>query len=113
MSLNNNCQRCGEKETYKHLLWSCSEARKIWNIFNTFIIRIPLNQQANEYSEIFRIERLAVISIIKIRMIQAMIQVERPTGWTIENIERIARDFKNIELYNSAASCNTLKVKKV
>jgi hypothetical protein len=33
---NNKCKRCGEVETYKHLLWECREAKNIWQLFNEF-----------------------------------------------------------------------------
>jgi hypothetical protein len=41
-----------------------------------------------------------MLSKIKMKVIQGMIQIERPTNWTIENIEKIANDIKNMELYN-------------
>jgi translation initiation factor 2 beta subunit (eIF-2beta)/eIF-5 len=31
---NNKCKRCGDVETYKHLMWECKEARQIWIVFN-------------------------------------------------------------------------------
>ena len=30
MSRSDECERCGEVETYKHLFWECSESRKVW-----------------------------------------------------------------------------------
>ena len=37
------------------------------------------------------------------KIIQAMIQIVRPSGWTIERIKILAREHKYIEIYNSAA----------
>jgi hypothetical protein len=45
-----------------------------------------------------------------VKVIQAMIQIERPIGWTINNIRKIALDLKNIEIYNSAFKNKTEKV---
>ena len=33
---SDKCNRCVEVETYKHLLWECGEARKIWMAYNDF-----------------------------------------------------------------------------
>jgi hypothetical protein len=32
MVSNNKCKRCEEVETYKHLIWECGEAKKIWQL---------------------------------------------------------------------------------
>ena len=51
---NNLCSRCGEVETYKHLLWGCIEARKIWQLYNQFAAqRNYHNVEVKEYSDIF------------------------------------------------------------
>ena len=41
--------------------------------------------------------------MLKMKMVQAFIQIERPVGWTHERIQRMAMDLKMIELYNSVA----------
>jgi hypothetical protein len=33
---NNNCKRCDEVEDFKHLIWECREAKRIWKVFNEF-----------------------------------------------------------------------------
>jgi hypothetical protein len=40
------------------------------------------------------------LSKVKMKIIQLMIQIERPRGWTIERIKEIANEINNIELYN-------------
>jgi hypothetical protein len=42
-----------------------------------------------KYEEIFNIGNNEVINKVKIRTIQAMIQIERPVDWPRYNIERI------------------------
>ena len=34
---NNQCERCQQTESTKHLLWGCVEARNIWELFNIWI----------------------------------------------------------------------------
>ena len=102
MVSNNKCKRCGEVETYKHLLWECREAKNIWQLFNEFLTNInENNEKVHEYDNLFRIGNKGNVSKIKMKIIQGMIQIERPYGWTIEKIKEIAYDIRNIELYNS------------
>ena len=46
------------------------------------------------------------------KIIQEMIQIKRQTGWSMDNVEKIAKDMKNIELYNSKANNNLDKTRK-
>jgi hypothetical protein len=79
MVSNNKCKRIGEVETYKHLLWECKEAKNIWKLFNEF--ETSNSQQENrvqEYDNIFKIGNMENINKVKVRVIQEMIQIERP-----------------------------------
>jgi hypothetical protein len=99
---NNKCKRCGEIETYKHLLWECGQSRRIWNAYNEFLgmVEHP-NEAVVKYDDVFIIGNRADLSKIKVKIIQGMIQIERPSNWTIENLNKIANETKNMELYNS------------
>ena len=102
MANSNKCKRCEEIETYKHLIWECRETKKIWQMLNEFLIKInQKNNRALEYENVFRIGNIANLSKLKVRLIQAMIQIERPINWTMEKIIKIANDIKNIEIYNA------------
>ena len=37
MSCTDDCERCGEVETYRHLFWECRESRRVWRSFNEYI----------------------------------------------------------------------------
>jgi hypothetical protein len=81
---NNKCKRCEEVETYKHLIWECRDAKKIWQLFHEFAT--SANQQEEkvlDYKNIFKIGNIANMNKVQIKVIQGMIQVERPTNWTI------------------------------
>ena len=70
--------------------------------FNALITHI--NQQKDkvqEYEDIFKIGNMGYESRIKIKIIQGMIQLERPSNWSMENIKKIANEIQNIELYNA------------
>ena len=37
MSRDDECERCGEVETYGHLFWECTESRKVWGSYNEYV----------------------------------------------------------------------------
>ena len=54
MSKGDKCQRCGEKETYKQLIWECVEARRIWKGCNDYTCKIGYSQpEIKKFDEIF------------------------------------------------------------
>ena len=102
---NDKCMRCAEVETYKHLLWECGEVQKIWETFNEFVSYINQHEdRVLEYKNVFEIGNQANINKIKIRIIQGMIQIERPKNWTMDNIVKLASEVKRIETYNYKTS---------
>ena len=109
---NNKCKRCGEVETYMHLLWECREAKRIWEAFNELLTSIN-KQEENvvNYEEVYKIGKVSVLSKVKIKIIQQMIQIERPTNWTIEEIKKIANEIKGIEMYNARKVSKVDKIK--
>ena len=52
------------------------------------------------YEEVFTIDDNRIISMLKARIIQAMIQVERPTTLGVGRVRGLAMELKRIELYN-------------
>ena len=104
MSEDDKCGRCGLKETFAHLLWECGESRRVWFSFNAYLTNINITEgKVEDYEDIFKIGKNRNINMLKIRTIQTFIQIERPTGWSMSKIQRLAIDLKLIELYNSAA----------
>ena len=102
MSRNDECERCGEVESYKHLFWECRESRRVWQVFNEYMRNIGHQHRVDNYENVFNIDKNRIISMIKVKVIQAMIQIERPRGWTMTRVKAIAIELKCLELYNSA-----------
>ena len=104
MSRDDECERCGLKETYRHLFWECVESRRVWLAFNDYMTRINNSQfKVESYEEIFNISTNRILSMIKVRVIQAMIQIERPRGWKWDTVRKYALELKMLEIYNSKA----------
>ena len=95
-------------------MWDCIESRRVWDCFNSYILSINGSiELIRKYEDVLNVYPHRSISILKVRVIQAMIQIERPTGWLVSNIRKLALELKNIEIYNSVAKNNTEKVRKI
>ena len=107
---NNICERCQQVESTRHLLWGCIESRNIWELFNIWLTNnnnnTPGSGQMNEYQDIYRVDDCAHVCKVKIKIIQEMIQIQRPNGWNMERINLISNDIKKIELYNLKRKMN-------
>jgi hypothetical protein len=102
MVTSSQCPRCNKTETTRHLLWECRESQKIWKLYNEILQRTQLlNMNIFKYEDVYRTESEAVLSIVKTKIINEFIQIVRPVNWTIDNIENLIRNIKNIEIYNS------------
>ena len=113
MVTSDRCLRCNQKETYQHMLWSCVEAKKVWKSYNDYLEKINCTHEKIEnYEDIYKAHNISALSIIKLKIIQEMIQIIRPTGWTTEKTEKIAMEMKNLELYNSKINRNMEKTRR-
>ena len=113
MVTSDKCQRCNGKETLKHLLWDCVEAKKVWKSYNEYLQKTDYAQsKIQNYEDIYITQDISALSTVKMKIIQEMIQIQRPMGWSMDNVEKIAKEMKNIELYNSKANNNFDKTRK-
>ena len=90
---NNRRERCNRPETTKHLLLECVEAWKIWALFNEWIGNQTVNSKVViEYGDIFWVDDNANTCKAKLKIIQEIIQIERPRAWNMEKIKNISKD---------------------
>ena len=102
MMNSDECLRCGSPETTKHLLWECYQAHKVWIAFNDLLKNIGFpNDCVESYDKIYNHSSSAAITTIKIKTIQELIQIDRPTNWNKERVVSMALEIVNIEKYNS------------
>ena len=114
MSQNNNCQRCNEVETTKHMLWECADAKNIWETFNIILRERNLhNETVNDYSDLYKTNINSAITISKIKLVQCMIQIDRPKGWTKPKVHEVIREIYRFEKYNSVSNGNTLQIERI
>jgi hypothetical protein len=96
------CSRCGQMETLKHLLWDCNDAYNIWNIFNNTLSKLSNETiSVNRYDDIFYAINSPSLGLVKIKIIQELIQINRPKNWTTDNLTNIINNLVDIERYNA------------
>jgi hypothetical protein len=79
--------------------------RNIWSLFNQIMRKVGYhNECVTLYEDIFRVGSHSANCMIKIKIIQALIQIERPKYWNRQNILDIINDLKNVEKYNAHTS---------
>jgi len=112
MTNNAKCPRCDQTETSYHLLWECNESQKIWKSYNTVLNNLNLNNYNIKcYADIFRVENVDVLSLIKIRLVNEFIQIIRPINWDISRTKNIIIKLRKLEFHNSE-TLNKEKLKR-
>ena len=105
MTKDDECPRCNMTETTKHLLWECIHVKIIWRLFNDLMNCTENGQECvNNYENVFQTCELPAISIVKAKIIQALIQIERPMNWNREKLLDTIKDLINVERYNAVVS---------
>jgi len=102
------CPRCEETESTKHLLWECGESQRIWKHYNEIISEQGMSDaQINKYEDIYATDKIGPLSIIKMKIVQEFIQIERPVNWCKERVKQLIINLRNIELLNLSNKTKT------
>ena len=103
MTISDACPRCGITEDLKHLIWDCEHSKNIWNLVDQILTEanITLTDRVNRYEDIFKACEQPSANIIKMKIIQEMIQIERPKNWNREKVIETIKTIINTEKYNS------------
>jgi hypothetical protein len=110
MTNSPKCPRCDQIETTNHLLWECFESQKIWRSYNNVLNKLQLtNHNISCYDDIYRIESIDILTLIKIRLVNEFIQIIRPTNWDNLRTNNIIMKLRNIEFHNS----NSTNINKI
>jgi len=113
MTEDNKCDRCNLEETTKHLLWECKSTRMMWKSFNTILNESGLNQfSVNDYNEVYKFNGTGAVSTIKLKLINELIQIVRPTNMTIDRVKRIIQSLRTTEKYIATKNKNNLNFEK-
>jgi hypothetical protein len=109
MSQSECCPRCGITETARHLLLECMHAKNIWNLYNQVI----KGDKVNKYEDLFNIGDSQCEIMIKMKIIQELIQIDRPKNWDKKKIVNVIKNLMNIEKYNAIKNKKILKFNKI
>jgi hypothetical protein len=95
------CSRCEQVEDTKHLLWECFQSKNIWSLFNEVMRKTGNLEKVTSFEEIFVPGLNSKTCLIKILIIQELIQIERPINWRIEKLLKLIQEaIKVDELIN-------------
>jgi exonuclease III len=105
-----SCLRCNMTETTRHLLWECNQVSRIWRLFNDLMTTTKNSHSCvNKYEDVFQTPDAYAVCMIKIKVVQALIQIERPVNWNREKLLVIIEDLVNVERFNASISRNLEK----
>jgi hypothetical protein len=110
---SDECERCCNNiETTKHLFYDCVQVKNIWIIFNEIMTKIGKGEDSvRKYEDIYKIPVLESITIVKLRIIQEMVQIIRPKEWNMNKVLNLIKELKNMECYNSKINGSKNKFK--
>ena len=112
MTVTDECPRCNMSETSKHLLWECTHVKNIWSLFNDLMNHIKNGHECvSNYEDVFQTCEMPAVTIVKAKIIQALIQIERPINWDRERLLDTIKDLINVERYNAVVSKTINKFK--
>ena len=109
MSQTDSCPRCGMTETSRHLLFECVHAKNIWDIHNQIISDYKVTQ----YENLFQINDSQCDVMIKMKIIQELIQIERPRNWKKDKVDTLIKNLMEIERFNAYKQNKIMKFNKI
>jgi len=97
---SDRCTNCEEVKTFKHLMWECNHVRITWINLNSVLVERGLEKECvHDYSNIYDYGVYAATSTIKLKIIKALIQIDRRTKLGVGEILKIINDLINKEKY--------------
>jgi hypothetical protein len=102
MTTDDKCSRCNNTENTKHLLYECVQAKNIWTLFNSLMTKTKQDSsKVEQYRDLYKVSNHPAINLVKIKVIQSLIQIIRPINWSENNLTDIINDSRNLEKYIS------------
>jgi hypothetical protein len=90
MTDSDECERCGAVETTKHLLWDCPFSQLAWKNLNSILEEKKLGlDKIVSYEKIFDFGGTACATLIKLKIINEFIQIERPKHLSESKIQAL------------------------
>ena len=90
---DDTCSRCNNTENTKHLLFQCKQVKNIWNIFNAIMVEVKQEgNRVENYDDVYKSCSNPAVSLFKIKVIQSLIQIQRPTNWTRINLVKLLKE---------------------
>ncbi len=100
MTNSAECDRCGAEESTKHLLWDCPLSQLTWIHLNGILEERNLGlDKIVSYEKIFDFGGAACATLIKLKIINEFIKIERPNHLLKSKILTLINLLMNTEKY--------------
>jgi hypothetical protein len=100
MTDSDECERYGAEETTKHLLWDCPSSQLAWKNLNYILEENNLGlDKIVSYEKIFDFGGTVCAILIKLKLINEFIQIERPRHLSKSKIYTMVNQLINTEKY--------------
>jgi hypothetical protein len=94
------CERCGAEESTKHLLWDCPSSQLAWKNYNIILEDRNLGlDKIVSYEKVFDFGGTACATLIKLKIINEFIQIERPKQMSESKILSVINQLLITEKY--------------
>ena len=85
----------------------------MWESFNSILCERGLNQfSIKNYDDVYKFNGTGVISTVKLKLINELIQIVRPTNMNVERVKMIIRNLQSTEKYIAKKNNDEDKYKK-
>jgi hypothetical protein len=93
-------------------LWECFESKRLWNTYNDLLKILNLeSEKLDHYEDLFKIELVPILMTIKLKLVQELIQITRPTNWSINRTQNLIIQLRKMEM-NNVGNNNNSKIRK-
>ncbi len=93
-------------------MWECFESKRLWNTYNDLLKILNLeSEKLDHYEDLFKIELVPILMTIKLKLVQELIQITRPTNWSINRTQNLIIQLRKMEM-NNVGNNNNSKIRK-
>ncbi len=113
MTDSDECDRCGAEETTKNLLWDCPFSQLAWKNLNSILEEKKLGlDKLVSYENFFDFGGTACSTLIKLKIINEFIQIERPKHLSKSKIDTLINQLINTEKFKAIKNQKLEKFKE-
>jgi len=97
-----NCNRCGQIESIKHVVWDCARAKRVWQWFNELLSNLNYTNRVDLQSIFLGFyPTKPVLESIITKLTQTLLGIERTADIQVEIMSKTVLNFINLNIGGS------------